>query len=104
MVMKFVDGKKPAQGETYDVRTYDANRHTGSKTTAGKNEYDKVQNIYDLEGNCFEYVAEKNNSSNPFVFRGGSYNRKSHYRASLRYGLSDYAYDDRTFRPALYIM
>ena len=104
MVMKFVDGKKPAQGETYDVRTYDANRHTGSKTTAGKNEYDKVQNIYDLEGNCFEYVAEKNNSSGPFVNRGGYYDRRSYYRASLRYGYNDLATDSRSFRPALYIM
>ena len=104
MVMKFVDGKKPAQGETYDVRTYDANRHTGSKTTAGKNEYDKVQNIYDLEGNCFEYVAEKNNSSLPFVGRGGFYNRVSGFRASLRDSHVDHANNYSTFRPALYIM
>lgn len=104
MVMKFVDGKKPAQGETYDVRTYDANRHTGSKTTAGKNEYDKVQNIYDLEGNCFEYVAEKNNSSLPFVSRGGGYYRDSINRASNRYSNNDFARSYKAFRPALYIM
>ena len=104
MVMKFVDGKKPAQGETYDVRTYDANRHTGSKTTAGKNEYDKVQNIYDLEGNCYEYVAEKNNTSLPFVFRGGDYGKSSYYRASLRISYGDIADINATFRPALYIM
>ena len=104
MVMKFVDGKKPAQGETYDVRTYDANRHTESKTTAGKNEYDKVQNIYDLEGNCFEYVAEKNNSSVPFVGRGGSCLRDSSHRASKRYGTYDLDNNIWAFRPALYIM
>ena len=104
MVMKFVDGKKPAQGETYNVRVYDTNRHTGSKTTAGKNEYDKVQNIYDLEGNCYEYVAEKNNTSHPFVCRGGRYNMRSDFRASLRYSRNDSAYDGTTFRPALYIM
>ena len=105
MVMKFVDGKKPAQGETYDVRTYDANRHTESKTTAGKNEYDKVQNIYDLEGNCIEYVAEKNNTSNPCVGRGGGYERFSYSSASYRTSYSDSAYDYiTTFRPALYIM
>lgn len=104
MVMKFVDGKKPAQGEIYDVRTYDANRHTGSKTTAGKNEYDKVQNIYDLEGNCYEYVAEKNNTSLPFVYRGGYYNKNSGYRASKRYRYDDFANGTLTFRPALYIM
>lgn len=104
MVMKFVDGKKPAQGETYDVRTYDANRHTGSKTTAGKNEYDKVQNIYDLEGNCIEYVAEKNNTSLPFVYRGGGYGKFSFYRASLRGSYIGNADIYTTFRPALYIM
>ena len=104
MVMKFVDGKKPAQGETYDVRTYDANRHTGSKTTAGKNEYDKVQNIYDLEGNCIEYVAEKNNTSYPFVGRGGDYGKGSNLRASLRNSYGDNADYSVTFRPALYIM
>ena len=104
MVMKFVDGKKPAQGETYDVRTYDANRHTGSKTTAGKNEYDKVQNIYDLEGNCYEYVAEKNNTGSPFVYRGGDCDKYSNFRASLRNSGSGDANYSRSFRPALYIM
>ena len=104
MVMKFVDGKNDAKGNTYNVRTYYVNRHTGSKTTAGKNEYDKVQNIYDLEGSCYEYVAEKNNTSNPFVNRGGYYNRTSYYRASQRYSIYDTAYSNRTFRPTLYIM
>ena len=104
MVMKFVDGKTPAQGEKYNVREYDANRHTGSKTTAGKNEYDKVQNIYDLEGNCWEYVAEKNNTSNPFVFRGGYYFKGSSYKSSKRFSSLVNAYSDITFRPTLYIM
>ena len=104
MAMKFVDGKNDAKGNTYNVRVYYANRHTGSKTTAGKNEYDKVQNIYDLEGNCYEYVAEKNNISGPFVPRGGYYFRWSDSRASLRSRYTDYATDHTTFRPALYIM
>ena len=104
MVMKFIDGKNDAKGNTYNVRVYDANRHKGSKTTAGKNEYDKVQNIYDLEGNCFEYVAEKNNTSTPFVNRGGFYSRDSNYRASIRGSHGDSADSSSTFRPALYIM
>ena len=106
MVMKFVDGKNDAKGNTYNVRVYNANRHTRDKTPAGKNEYDKVQNIYDLEGNCFEYVAEKNNLSYyPFIHRGGNYNKNSYNRASVRSGGSDdLAYDNVTFRPALYIM
>ena len=104
MVMKFVDGKNDAKGNTYNVRVYDENRHTGSETTAGKNINDKVQNIYDLEGNCYEYVAEKNNISILVVCRGGYDNRDSNYRASLRVGVFDSANDYGTFRPALYIM
>lgn len=104
MVMKFVDGKNDAKGNTYNVRTYDVNRHKGGKTTAGKNEYDKVQNIYDLEGNCYEYVAEKNNTSYPFVRRGCNFSKYSYYRASLRGSNSDKAHNSNTFRPTLYIM
>lgn len=106
MVMKFVDGKNDAKGNQYNIRVYDANRHTGSKTIAGKNEYDKVQNIYDLEGNCYEYIAEKNNLILPFVLRGGDCNEASdsNYRASLRGSRDGTASDNKTFRPVLYIM
>ena len=105
MVMKFVDGKKDAKGNKYDVRVYDENKHTGSKTTSGKNEYDKVQNIYDLAGNCWEYVAEKNNTSVPFVYRGGYYTKSSGYIVSRRFGVqSGHVNENGTFRPVLYIM
>ena len=105
MVMKFVDGKNDAKGNPYNVRAYDTNRHNGTGVTAsGKNEYDKVQNIYDLEGNCCEYVAEKNSTSLPFVHRGGYSYKGSNYRASGRYGDGDFAFSTVTFRPALYIM
>ena len=104
MVMKFVDGKKDGKENPYDVRTYNPDRHTGSIAEAGKNLSDKVQNIYDLEGNCFEYVAEKNNTRGPFVCRGGIYFSDSiGYGASLRGSSSDNAFSDLTFRSALYI-
>ena len=106
MVMKFVDKKTDGNGNTtYDVRKADFDRHTRSKTEAGKNLADKVQNIYDLEGNCFEYVAEKNNTitSRPFVHRGGICYDDSAFRASLRYSNSDSAHSNTTFRPALYV-
>ena len=82
MVMKFVDKKTDGEGKnTYDVRTYNSTRHTGSKAEAGKNIADKVQNIYDLEGNCREYVAEKNNTRLlPFVYRGGYYSNGNIYK------------------------
>ncbi len=104
MVMKFVDGKKDDNGNTYDVRKVDPTRHTGSKTEAGKNVADKVQNIYDLEGNCGEWVAEKNNTGAPFVARSGYYNSGDGFdRASLRAIDMGYADSNATFRSALYI-
>ena len=103
MVMKFVDKKTDGKGNTYDVRKYEPTRHTGYDTKAGKNVADKVQNIYDLEGNCSEYVAEKNNTSYPFVYRGGSFSSRTNYGASLRYSDLDRADIYRTFRSALYI-
>ena len=104
MVMKFVDKKTDGKEKTYNVREYEPTRHTGGKTEAGKNLADKVQNIYDLEGNCSEYVAEKNNTSTrgPFVLRGGSYDISA-FRASERYSSDDDACSYSTFRPALYI-
>ena len=104
-VMNFVDQKMDGTGDkVFDVRVADSDRHTGSKAESGKNINDKVQNIYDLEGNCYEYVAEKNNISNPFVNRGGDYNYSSISRASKRGSGDDDANSGRTFRSALYIM
>ncbi len=105
MVMKFVDGKNDANGHVFDVRTVSPERHSGSVAQTGKDNDDKVQNIYDLEGNCYEWVAEKNNNTSlPFVFRGGGYDNGSNSRASLRTSGSDGAVYDGSFRPALYIM
>ena len=104
MVMEFVDGKTDGKGNPYDVRTYNSTRHRERKAEAGKNIADKVQNIYDLEGNCFEYVAEKNNISYPFVMRGGTCgNYGGTGRASERRSGSDNASSNYTFRPALYV-
>ena len=104
MVMKFVDGKNDGAGKKFDVKTYDETRHIGSKTEAGKNINDKVQNIYDLEGNCYEYVAEKNKTSYPVVYRGGKYREDSYNGASKRTSIDDYARNDWAFRLVLYII
>ena len=104
MVMKFVDKKTDGNGNTiFDVRKYEPTRHAVSKTETGKNLADKVQNIYDLEGNCCEYVAEKNNTSNPFVYRGGDYYGDRGGRASSRFSNNGNAYSQATFRSVLYI-
>ena len=105
MVMHFVDRKNDAKGYLFDVRVYDENRHNGTDVTkSGLNDYDKVQNIYDLESNCSEYVAEKNNTSSSFVYRGGSYFRISYRGASIRNSYNGIANSGLTFRPALYIL
>ena len=105
MVMKFVDGKTDASGSEYDVRIYNSIRHTGNLEKSGKNLADKVQNIYDLEGNCVEYVAEKNNLTNgcPFVFRGGNYIGYSNSKAATRHDSLGGVHIGYTFRPMLYI-
>ena len=82
VLMKFIDNKKDGQGNVFNVRVINANRHvktsnpikTSEKLT-GSNNADKVQNLYDLEGNYFEYVAERNsvraNGTRTYVTRGG---------------------------------
>ncbi len=103
MVMHFVDRKNDAKGYLFDVRVYDENRHNGTDVTkSGLNDYDKVQNIYDLESNCLEYVAEKINTS--FVYRGGLRSRDSNERASIRRSNFYYLSGNVTFRPTLYIL
>ena len=76
MTMEFVNGKQDGTGNTYDVTTYSNTRHTGSEAKSGQNEADRVCNIYDLEGNYWENVAEMSNYGfpNAVVHRGGYYN------------------------------
>ena len=106
MTMAFISSKPRVDGtnKTYDVTKTDSSRHTGSSVKiAGNNEADKVCNIYDLEGNAYEYVAEKNtyNTNVPFVTRGGcSYDSPS---ASYRRDGSGIAYSSNSFRLVLYV-
>ncbi len=77
MTMAFISSKPRVDGtnKTYNVTKSDSSRHVGSSVTiAGNNEADKVCNIYDLEGNAHEYIAEKNTESTQYSFvdRGGS--------------------------------
>ena len=60
IVMAFVNNKKDGNGvDDYKVATYSTTRHLNSLKQSGQNPADKVCNIYDLEGNYKEYVAEK---------------------------------------------
>ena len=109
MTMKFIDGKNDAssnENNIFNVRITNDSRHTGSKAKTGKNIADKVQNIYDLEGNYYENVAEKNSVDNEkeFIRRGGTYGHNISYIASLRKKSSGGSGKYNTFRLVLYIM
>ena len=107
MTMVFVNGKQDGSSDadkTYNVTQSKASRHIGSKAPSGQNVADRVCNIFDLEGNYYEYVAEKNSSNifPPFVYRGGGYNDS--HSASSRYGNDGLAYGNDSFRFTLYVM
>lgn len=109
VVMEFVnqklDGATPAQ--TFDVRTGSDARHVGNvPEPSGENVADKVCNIYDLEGNCYEFVAElvkdSNDNYNPLI-RGGA--NGSTYEASSRAMILKLgSLPDVSFRAVLYVI
>ena len=107
MTMAFVNGKQDGSSDTdktYNVTQSKESRHKGSEAPSGQNVADRVCNIFDLEGNYYEYVAEKNSyyGSNPFVGRGGYCvdSRSASYR-NIRNGT---AYSNYSFRFTLYVM
>lgn len=108
MTMAFVNGKQDGSSDedkTYNVTQSKPSRHIGSSPAAsGKNPADRVCNIFDLEGNYYEYVAEKKSYDvgSPFVIRGGIY----FYGFSASYrGYNDgNAYSGGSFRFTLYVM
>ncbi|WP_455935229.1 hypothetical protein [Haemophilus sp.] len=105
ILMKFVDGKNDGMGNKYNVREGSTKRHRETSVEkTGNNLNDKVRNLYDLEGNCYEYVAEKNNSTNSYIARGGTFYTTAYSRASERPGGEGKGYQDTSFRATLYIM
>ena len=82
-VCKFISTAKDANGKTisltdsrsygnYSNSTSPANTNNGSKRNTGSNEAWKVNNIYDLAGNCYEWTQEAF-STDCRAFRGGNY-------------------------------
>jgi len=105
VTMAFIS-KEPrtdGEGNVYDVTTPSSNRHTGDSATTGQNKADQVCNIYDLEGNLWEYSAEKITSANlTFILRGGSADITNR-PASHRYYFSGISTYNGTFRLVLYV-
>ena len=103
MTMNFVNGKNDGEGEKIDV-TVNGDRGGSSPATSGQSPADKMCNIFDLEGNYCEYVAEKSSYSDdfPFVYRGGYYGSST--SASGRGNLVGSALSGVSFRFTLYVM
>ena len=107
MTMAFVNGKQDGSSDTdktYNVTQSKESRHKGLEAPSGQNVADRVCNIFDLEGNYYEYVAEKYSYSagSPFVLRGGLYNVSD--SASDRSYNDGSAYSGDSFRFTLYVM
>jgi len=108
IIMAFISQKPRMDGEgnVYDVTNYFSKRHTGSLARGGQNEADKVCNIYDLEGNCIEYVAERNTwygDKYPNNVRGGNF-AGPNVAASVRGHHINGIFKDLSFRFILYVM
>ena len=107
MIMNFVNGKITGKSEIFDVTNYNSNRHTGEVANSGQNEYDNVCNIYDLEGNFYEYIAEKTtydiDVTGQFVNRGGA-SIGTYRSASQRVCGSGPISANHSFRFVLYVM
>ena len=100
MAMKFIT----ENDKNYDVENKTDSWHQGTEVVAsGQNEEDKACNIYDLESNALEYLAEKCLSDGTFVLRGGRYNYN--LPASYRhYNNGTNINSDSSFRFVLYVM
>ena len=101
LVMKFVDGK-----EGYSVTQASSDRHNPNGiANTGANEKDKICNIYDLEGNAFEYVADKSTVQpeyEPCIKRGGSYDNT--IQASTYTSCNGKEDSSIAFRAVLYVI
>ena len=103
MTMAFVNNKQDGANNTFDVTT-NGDRGGSSLATSGQNLADKVCNIFDLEENYLEYVAEKSSYHTiyPVVYRGGCYDNTN--PAALRYDGTGPALTNFSFRFVLYVM
>ena len=109
VVMGFVNGKldgaTPAQ--KFNVSIGSATRREDAPTNTGINEADKVCNIYDLEANHMEFVAEIVSGSNGRPLLRGDYNSgasSGFYGACSRAGLLGQENEIASFRIVLYVL
>lgn len=104
MTMAFVNGKKDGTGQNFNVTVGSKTRQTSAfPAKSAPTDADKVCNIYDLEGNFCERVAELANtvSGTETITRGGrSDDPSTLFSASYRGSLKSYI----SFRMVLYVI
>ena len=91
VIMNYIEQNnlKDGTGKDFDIRTASAERHKTELNESGENISDKVFNIYDLEGNALELVAEKvdytteDGRNMPQIARGGGWGNFN-FEASAR--------------------
>ena len=107
VIMEFIDGKLDGENNIIDV-TVNEHRGGSSESTSGGHKADRMCNIFDLEENYIEFVAECNNyeMSAPYVLRGGGCKSNSSNPVSYRnrevWDIFDSTY--YSFRFTLYVM
>ena len=75
---------------------------SGDLQTSGTNEYWKVNNIYDLAGNVYEWTQENYSTGTVRANRGGNYVFDGNYPAAFRGSFDeDYAYGAKRFQGRL---
>ena len=82
----------------------DVTKDTEILLTTGANKRNSSKNIYDVAGNCYEWTTEAN-STDSRVIRGGDYgfDGSSSPAKDRVSGNPTGSYDDRSFRPLLYV-
>lgn len=108
LTMAFVNGKKDGAGKNFNVTANDTTRFRRNSKLSGSNEADRVCNIYDLESNFSEFIAERtryNTGTNwkpDYIQRGGD---TSMYFAAYRNSTNgDNGVSTISFRMVLYVI
>ena len=80
-----------------------ATQTTGTNKLKATSKVDKQCNIFDMAGNCYEWTTETYLSSCTCVGRGGGYGDSYGYTSRRDTYDTDYAWNDYSFRPLLYL-